>query len=186
MWDRPCIYVASLTDYNAGILHGDWISAEVSAEAVQETIQQMLDASPTAERYGEVAEEWAIHDYSGFGKLHLGEYESLDRVCWLAEGIVTYGDAFAAWVACHDDEDEVLTEEFESHYLGEFASAEEYGEHLLDELGIKVDDLPGVPEGIRPYVHVDVAGWVRDLTIEGAITTAESPCGVYVFWGMDR
>ena len=62
---EPRIYVASLSDYNCGILHGWWVGADNSVEILEETIQQMLAESPTAGRYGDVAEEWAIHDYEG-------------------------------------------------------------------------------------------------------------------------
>lgn len=33
--DGPRIYVASLSDYNAGTLHGKWIDADQSAEDIQ-------------------------------------------------------------------------------------------------------------------------------------------------------
>lgn len=182
IWDRPRIYVASLTDYNAGVLHGDWISAEVGAEIIEETIQQMLEESPTAERYGDVAEEWAIHDYSGFGPVRIGEHESLERVCLLAEGIVTHGEVFAAWIADREGDELPSPETFEDHFLGEWGSEAEWGESLLDDLGIDLDNLPNVPEGLRPYVQVDVEGWVRDMRLGGEITVVESKAGVYVFW----
>jgi antirestriction protein len=182
--DGPRIYVASLSDYNAGVLHGTWLRADAESETIHEQITAMLADSPTTRRYGDIAEEWAIHDYEGFGSLRLSEWEPIERISAIGRGIVEHGDAFSAWVAHHDDPDEVLAEEFESHYLGEFSSATDYGEHLLDELGIDVSDLPDVPEGLRAYVQIDVAGWVRDLQIEGAITTVESKAGVYVFWGV--
>jgi hypothetical protein len=58
-----------LSDYNAGILHGVWIDAVEDADELQEPIDRMLAASPTTRRYGDVAEEWAIHDFEGFGNL---------------------------------------------------------------------------------------------------------------------
>jgi antirestriction protein len=68
------LYVASLSDYNAGILHGEWI--DVTDEgAMREGISAMLASSPTAKQEGLPAEEWAIHDYEGFGELRLSEYE---------------------------------------------------------------------------------------------------------------
>lgn len=179
-WAYPRIYVASLSDYNAGILHGEWVNADAGVEVVHEVIAEMLADSPTTARYGEVAEEWAIHDYSGFGPIRLGEYESLERVCTIAEGIVAHGDAFAAWVA-NDDSGDMSTENFEDQYLGEWGSEAEWGESLLDDFGIDLDDIPGVPEGLRPYVQVDVEGWVRDMRLNGEISIVESKSGVYVF-----
>ena len=49
---------------------------------------------PTTARYGEVAEEWAIHDYDGFGELRLDENEALSTIARVAGGIREHGDAF--------------------------------------------------------------------------------------------
>src|SRR5260370_31863120 len=109
------IYVATLTDYNNGILHGAWL--DVSDEySMREEIEAMLAQSPTAKETGAIAEEWAIHDYEGFGPLKLGEYEGLDSVCRLAEGLEEHGEAFLAW-AEHRPES---LEDFEDCFRGEF------------------------------------------------------------------
>ena len=42
---RPRIYVASLSDYNAGVLHGVWLDATQDEEELQAGITAMLDAS---------------------------------------------------------------------------------------------------------------------------------------------
>ena len=55
------IYVACLAAYNNGILHGSWIDATESPDAMMDAIQKMLGCSPIPN-----AEEWAIHDYEGF------------------------------------------------------------------------------------------------------------------------
>ncbi len=56
------IYVADLAAYNNGKLHGVWINACDDLEVIQKQINEMLESSP--ERF---AEEYAIHDYEGFG-----------------------------------------------------------------------------------------------------------------------
>ena len=84
----PRIYVASLSDYNAGRLHGAWIDAAVEPDVLTESINDMLRTSPEPG-----AEEWAIHDYEGFGPLRLGEYESLTTVSTIAQGIAENGPA---------------------------------------------------------------------------------------------
>ena len=71
----PRIYVASLSDYNDGRLFGRWIDAAVEPEDLARQVDKMLAASPTPG-----AEEWAIHDYEGFGPLPLSEYERLALV----------------------------------------------------------------------------------------------------------
>lgn len=182
--DRPRIYVASLSDYNAGILHGVWIDATNEIEDIWAGVNQMLAASPTTRRYGDVAEEWAIHDYEGFSPfVQLGEYQPLERVAALARGIVAHGEAFAAWWANEHPDDDELEASFEEHYLGDYGSIEEYGEQVLEDMGVDVEDLPGVPEGLRPYVRIDVEAWTRDMQYGGEITTVEGGRGVYVFWG---
>ena len=55
------IYVASLSDYNAGILHGTWIDfAQLTdLDDLRAAIAAMLATSPTAKAApGQPAEEW--------------------------------------------------------------------------------------------------------------------------------
>ena len=186
-WERrptpPRIYLASLTDYNAGVLHGKWVDADHPAETLGEAAQEMLAESPTAASYGEPAEEWAIHDFEGFGNVRLREYQSLDEVSELAQGIVEHGAAFGVWwedirdMAPEDDPDH----SFEQRFEGEFSSTTEWAESMLDDMGVSLDYFPGVPEGLWPYVQLDVEGWVRDMEINGEIQVVEGGRGVYVF-----
>lgn len=177
----PRIYVASLTDYNAGILHGAWLDADHTAEAIEDGIGAMLAASPTAARYGEPAEEWRIDDYEGWAGIRIDSFESLDTIQRLARGLRTHGDAYAAWASSLDSYEPDELDEFEERFQGEFASATEYAEQLLQDLGIDPYDIPGVPEGLRYYASIDVEGWVRDMRLNGEICVAESKSGVYVF-----
>ncbi len=169
--DGPRIYVASLTDYNAGILHGHWYDATLDLDVLGEAISEMLAESPTAQRYGETAEEWAIHDYEGFNPVYLGEYENLTAVHQLATGIEAHGPAFGAWWSLdersHQDHGD-LTSQFEQAYAGHHESLEAYGEELLSEMGFTLDEL-AIPDAMRPYVHLDVAGLARDLELGGDI-----------------
>ncbi len=197
----PRIYVASLTDYNAGLLHGRWIYADLSTETLHEATQEMLAESPTAEQYGEQAEEWAIHDHEGFYSLRIGEYQSFAEISRIAQGIAAHGEAFAAFAENLGSLEEEQLAEFEERYLGEHQTLIGFGEHLLEEMGIDLDQLfarsprpgarqverPGdqtaaIPEAIRPYVQIDVAGWVRDMELGAEIFTAPSESGgVHVF-----
>jgi hypothetical protein len=56
-----------------GRLHGEWIDADQSADAIYEDVKRMLAASPEPG-----AEEWAIPDYEGFGELRLSGWESFE------------------------------------------------------------------------------------------------------------
>lgn len=77
--EEPRIYVSSLSDYNAGRLYGAWINANQDDEDIQEAISEMLSRSTES-----IAEEWAIHDYEGFGPLRIDEYESIEHVAKVA------------------------------------------------------------------------------------------------------
>lgn len=184
--DGPRIYVASLTDYNAGLLHGRWIEAGDDPEVMQGEIADMLATSPTTARYGDRAEEWAVHDYEGFGELRLDEYESLSTIARLSGGIRTHGAAFAAWAAHVGDggRSEDAIEQFEDRYRGEWDSVEAYAEELLDQF--EIDRLlEQVPEWLRPYISIDVAGFARDLELGGDVTALPSPTGD-ILWVFSR
>ena len=67
------IYVASLSDYNNGRLHGRWIDANQDFQAIWDEIGEMLAGSQD-----DPADEHAIHDASGFGAYRVGEYDSIE------------------------------------------------------------------------------------------------------------
>jgi antirestriction protein len=172
----PRIYVASLSDYNAGRLFGRWINVTGSADDLIEQVQAMLKNAPTPG-----AEEWAIHDFEGFGPLRLGEYENLETVSRLAAGLAEYGEAFAHWADIVGTDDTDALERFEDVYLGVYESLEAYAEGLLNDLGYLDAVENAVPEGMQPYVRFDIAGFARDLVLSGDITTSEGGEGVYIF-----
>lgn len=89
-------------DYNAGILHGVWIDATLNPDKIYEQVKAMLAASPEAacdfsKKWDLKAEEWAIHDYEGFGKFTVHEYEQFDWVSGIAQLIEDHdADALCA------------------------------------------------------------------------------------------
>ncbi|MDO5866089.1 MULTISPECIES: antirestriction protein ArdA [Paenarthrobacter] len=171
----PSIYVASMADYNNGRLLGAWIDATIGADAIYEQIQAMLARS------GEPApEEWAIHDYEGFGSKQLGEFERIEEVAALAEGIAKYGPAFAAWVDYSglDAED---WHYFEAAYLGEYPTLTAYAEQIIDDMGWQQEVDALLPESLKPYARIDAEAMGEDLRLGGEIYVLESDSGVYVF-----
>jgi antirestriction protein len=172
----PRIYAASLSDYNAGRLHGAWLDATGDADELAAGVQAMLASSPTPG-----AEEWAIHDYEGFGPARLDEYESLETVTALGRGIAEHGSAFAHWAALVGTGESDELEHFEDAYLGHFDSLEAYAEELFDDLGYTdlIDQV--IPEHLQPYVRLDVEAFARDLELSGDVTSSEGDGGVYVF-----
>lgn len=135
----PRIYVASLTDYNNGVLHGAWIDADQDADDIYEEIQEMLAESPTAKKYSEPAEEWAIHDYEGFPDLH--EYKSIELVATYGQALEEYGDAMRAFLSIYEGDPDCLLSSFQDRYYGEFDSHEDFVLHYLEESG-RWDEIP--------------------------------------------
>ncbi len=175
--EKPRIYVASLSDYNAGILHGDWIDADQEPDELQDAVNDMLTRSPTPG-----AEEFAIHDFEGFGEYDVGEYDSLDWIGRIAKGIVEHGRVFGAWAQrCGHSEDTLV--EFDDHYLGEWTSLEAYADELLDDLGYLRAVEEAVPDSMQPYVRVDTEAFGRDLELSGDLTVVEHDKGVWLFEG---
>ncbi len=87
MCDEIRIYVADLAAYNNGKLHGVWINACDELDEIHRQVQAMLKDSPEAD-----AEEWAIHDYEGFGGYPLSEYQGLDSAHEIACFINEHGE----------------------------------------------------------------------------------------------
>ena len=148
------IYVASLHDYNSGILHGRWIDCTQGADHIHDRIAEILASSPAAAEYGEVAEEWAIHDFDFMG-LSLGESEDIDALAELAEALEEHGEALAVYL------DHVGTRDisgFEDAYCGIYDSEGAYAGELADEL------MPhDAPDFLTRYF--DYEAFCRDLFI---------------------
>lgn len=170
------IYVASLAAYNHGRLHGAWLDAAVDVDELAEGIQTMLAHSPIPD-----AEEWAIHDYEGFGPVRLGEYEDLTIVSQIGRGIAEHGPAFAHWAALCGTSDPDDLARFDDVYLGHWDSIEDYADDLLDDLGIDTIIEQAVPNHLQAYVTVDVEGFARDLQYSGEVSASEGDNGVYLF-----
>lgn len=155
------IYIASLSDYNAGILHGKWIDLEgKDADDLQDEVNSILEESPYADQYSEEAEEWAIHDYE-LGGISINEYTGLEKVIAIAEALEEHGEPLAIYVNDLGDFESAL-KSFEEAYMGEYDSFLEYATEIFDELYGH-----SVPESIRFYI--DYNAFARDLEIEGYI-----------------
>ena len=162
----PKIYVACLAAYNNGILHGQWIDANQSAEAIHAQIQDMLGSSPTLG-----AEEWAIHDYEGFEGLRLSEYEDIAKVSEIAGFIQEYGEAWALY-ADHVGLEYATKEGFEEAYSGEWDSEANFAEELAW-------DTMEIPKHLGFYI--DFGKFARDLFINDYFSADGEGGKVYVF-----
>lgn len=174
--EYPRIYVASLADYNAGRLHGRWIDANQTADAIHEEIAEML-----AESKEPIAEDYAIHDYEYFGDLHLSEYEGIDQVAEAAYQIVEHGPVFASLLSYVGGTGyiEDALRYMQEAYCGEFESLREYAEQLIEE-DCYADSLKALPEFIR--YHIDYEVIARDMELGGDVFTLECEGKVHVFY----
>jgi len=179
---NPRIWVGSLSDYNAGLLYGEWLNAALEPEDLEAAVGWLLRHSPSRN-----AEEYGIFDFENFGGYQIEQYASLMTASLIAKGIAEHGLAFAAWVAYVGDTsgDLLDSDRFQSGYLGEFDSVEAYVEYVLQETDFdeRLDKaLSFLPEDVRRYVKVDVEGlaeeWGQYLHMDDAPNG-----GVYLFDG---
>jgi len=155
------VYVADLAAYNNGFLHGVWVDATQDLEDMQEQVAEMLTASPCEE----IAEEYAIHDYEGFGAYSVSEYEGLESVhevaCFLGEHGEVAGDVLAH---CGDNLEDAR-KALEENYNGCYSSLADYAEELTA-------DTSEVPRHLISYI--DYESMARDMEINGDIFTVET------------
>jgi len=152
------IYVACLAAYNNGYLHGEWIDATQEPEDIQKEVNEMLKKSPIAD-----AEEWAIHDYEGFGSYNLSEYAGFDEVSRLAKIFEKYdSEVFNALLSEYSCIDEAI-DAIENRYAGCYESLSDYAMHTHGE------EIPKSLEG-----YIDYAAMGRDIEVSGDIVTVET------------
>lgn len=157
------IYVASLSDYNAGILHGKWIELEgLSTDDIQDEVNDILKSSPYSKETGEEAEEWAIHDYE-LGGIRISEYEGFDTIVQIVEALEEHGEALAAYYNHIGGDIESAVDGFEEAYCGDFSDEHDpmkaYAEQFFDEVY-----LHEVPEHLRFYIDYEL--FARDLFMQ--------------------
>jgi antirestriction protein len=146
------IYVACLAAYNNGHLHGEWIAASSDREAMQDSINKILKSSPIAD-----AEEWAIHDFEGFGSLQLSEYEGLENICEYAEFYEEHGELGLELLA-HFNDIKCAKEALENNYHGEYESEEDFTYSFVQETSAHE-----IPKHLEFYI--DYEKMTRDFFI---------------------
>lgn len=149
--DTPQIYVACLASYNNAILHGEWIDATQSESDIVAEIYEMLENSPIAG-----AEEFALHDYEGFGDIHIDEYTAIQTIVEYASFIQQHGRIGMALLSDYEiSEAESMMDDC---YQGSFDSEVDFAWQLFDECYTHQ-----IPEHLRYYF--DCEAFARDLFI---------------------
>ena len=149
--DTPQIYVACLASYNNGILFGEWIDATQSETDIMAEIYDMLENSPE-----EDAEEFAVHDYEGFGDVDIDEYTSIQAIAEYANFIQQHGRIGMALLS-----DYAISEAesmMDNCYQGCFDSEVDFAWRLFDECYAHQ-----IPDNLRFYF--DYEDFARDLFI---------------------
>ena len=157
--DTPKIYVACLAAYNAGILHGEWIDASQEIDEIWNELRSMLASSPV-----ENAEEWAIHDYEGFGSLRLSEYEGIESAHELACFIEENGEFGAELLShfCGDLDDAKTALE---NYMGCYERLADYARELTE-------DSIEIPKSLEFYIDYEAMG--KDMEMSGDVFTIQT------------
>ena len=165
----PKIYVASLSDYNAGRLEGEWFDFDQYDDEIDlmTAIQDMLDALNDKYKDGENREEWAVHDHEYTYGI-IGEYsgeKDFEKVYTLKEAVEESGLPFEVLTKrIADTRQEV--DEVGDDYYGAYDSEEDFADQLKDESGINA-------ESASYYVYCDevtarvVAGEQADNDVYG-------------------
>ncbi|HCD9500445.1 TPA: antirestriction protein ArdA [Legionella pneumophila] len=149
--EKPQIYVACLASYNNGILYGKWIDATQSESDIIDEIHEMLAHSPV-----EGAEEFAIHDFEGFGDVRLEEYDSISTIVAYADFISEHEELGAALLVDYDfEEAEIMIRD---RYHGSYDSEVDFAWYLFEECYSNT-----IPDNLMCYF--DCEAFARDLFI---------------------
>tara|TARA_R110002124_G_scaffold278874_1_gene451108 strand:- start:15554 stop:16093 length:540 start_codon:yes stop_codon:yes gene_type:complete len=159
MSDTIEIYVADLAAYNNGTLHGGWIDATLSVDEIYAIINTLLKSSPE-----EGAEEYALHDYSGFEGLRISEHEGVESAHEKAVFIEEHGALGGAVASYFGDDIEDAKKALSEGYIGEYTSIADYARELTED----THDLP-------PYIenYIDYQAMARDMDMNGDFFTIE-------------
>ena len=162
------IYVSDLAAYNNGIHHGAWIDATQDLEDLEQLVKDLLACSPITG-----AEEYAIHDYEGFGSCTLTQYTSLCEAHGIACFIAEHGELAPELLDILGDIEQAR-QALEENYAGCYTSVADFAEELTEQSG-------DIPERLAPYI--DYGRMAYDLEVGGDIFTVETGFEtVHIFW----
>jgi len=129
----------------------------------------MLEASPLDD-----SEEYAIHDYEGFGSYSVSEYEGIQRLQEVACFIEEHGEIASELLSHFGDSIEDAQKAIEENYSGCYASLSDYAEELTE-------GTTQIPKHLVYYIDYERMG--RDMELSGDIFTIETGYQeVHIFW----
>lgn len=170
----PRVYIACLSSYNNGDLHGDWINLNGSEE-ISRRISLILDSSPVSK-----AKEYAIHDHEYCGNIH--EYSGIDEINEIVnayQAAQSEGIEWADLVAYCEYQSEDLSPEavksYQERFAGSAYSLQAWCESFLEESG----QFEECSETLRRYFNIEA--YARDLEIND-VFTIDRLGETLVFW----
>jgi antirestriction protein len=166
-YDHDCPFEAFITNlgkYNEGELVGEWVKFPTTYEEMQKVFERI--------HIGNIYEEWFITDYDCYvNGLHdvLGEYESLDKLNYLAASIEAMDksdfEKFEAAIACGDYAGSVkdlinLTENLNKYdFYPDVHDYDDLGRLFIDEYGSME-----IPDHLKNYIDYEAYG--RDVALD--------------------
>lgn len=171
--DTPRVWIACLSAYNNGYLHGKWVDCTLGYDNLEEEIQSILKSSP------EPGDEWAIHDYQNFYGIDINEWHDLAHLCELATALDESGNGemFASVYNHLGTKDIESVKEFiDDNYTGTYKDLEDYAYELCEECG----EIDSIPKHLQGYIDYPAMG--RDMEYNGDIFTIDCANGIHVFW----
>lgn len=145
----PRIYVACLSAYNAGNLHGAWIDCD-GTEDIGARITEMLAASPDP-----MAEEWEIHDYENWQGLDPRRVGDIDNLAEWGEALedCEYLGEFLSHVGTEyfSDPGEAI-EEYREAIYGVYDDRADFAADHAETMGLDA------PDWLQGYIDWDGLG----------------------------
>lgn len=172
----PQVWIGSLADYNAGLLHGAWTPADVETAELIRAAGEIVARAPCPD-----AEEWAIFDYDGFYGFTVGEYAEAEVVTAVARGIREHGPAFAAWAELHDADPDILGS-FAEAYLGAYDSHAAWAAELAANLDVERRIEAVFPGPLGRYIRFDEDSFARDAWLGGDVELVDRNDGQSGMW----
>jgi Antirestriction protein (ArdA) len=175
--EQPPVFTARSSEVDDVGFRGAWMDAAEYIAGTEKNIGLWLRRPMP---HGPPARDGSDHAEPGF--LYLGDRESLQFIAEMAAGIVRHGRAFALWVREMGGRPDAL-DEFEMVFLGQWESAEDFTQHVLDDRGVE-DSERREDEESSEDPPMDAKSWARDLQRRGEIKVVFSPHGgVWIFRG---
>lgn len=166
--DKIGIYVASLYDYNAGKLVGEWFDLMdySDADELMEAIEKWMTDLNKKSKDGVVREEWAIHDSEipdiiteGSG---MEDFEKFYRIKQIAEERDIPADVITTYMEDHRNKSGL------EDLIAVVESGEDYAYEYVQEMGKDVDE-----NFLSRYVEFDDV-YISQLASEMADSDRES------------